>query len=690
MIEIITTPDDVLPYLEDVKALADNQKNELGFIPYSAYRESCFNGNLFVATIAEQQGKNRFAGYALLGGRFPTKRIFQLAVFSHYRHRGVGKLLVDAVVESADKDHFWKIAIKVGKKLSANDFWGKLQFDLIDTVKGGQSHPIQNVRIREIIPSLFSSVDLPVQPALQLIASKISSGPTFYLLDTNVILDISNQRSGMEASQNLMRLVDKGDIEVAVAEEVADELERHRQKENDFALKMIEDLQRVPLGNETELIARLRKIIFPTRDEDNQQSTSDIRHIATAIVSHASGFITRDEAILRKQNVLSDEFSLKILAPADFWEEDELQEFNGLTIDVISTEESFKILPALVDEAREKIANTVNSHEIDEKKFNYASLEKNNAIVANCAVEKRLPAGGRPRGAFLFLEDNAGKMAVSTMLDFISRQSMSYTQSSAINLVVYGGGGRIANILLDRGYYKSDDGGYRKIYVGPVIETQNWKEKKRIIKSISQISLPDMPPDYKDFNQDIELGVGMKVSLRALEDFLSAIFLLPKRDGAIVPIRKRYADAFFGHDPQLTIFPPLEARFSEYKSYFGTSNAASRLSIGKLLFFYQSQTQFNPGQVVAFARIVRSNIASRNKIEQESKRGGVLDDAGFRCLTKTAALLETVFTHSVVFPNPVLLKRLREIGCNDNANFITAYNIDYEQVRKILNEGGIL
>ena len=277
------------------------------------------------------------------------------------------------------------------------------------------------------------------------------------------------------------------------------------------------------------------------------------------------------------------------------------------------------------------------------------------------------------------------------MLNYISSKSVPDTKSvSAINLLLHGWGGQIVDVFQDRGYYKSDDGKYRKIFAGPIIGTHNWLEKKKGIKKIGQISLSDTPPNYEKFNQDISLRQEVKVPLQVLENFLSAIFILPDRDGVIVPIKKDYADAFFGHSHQQSLFPPPEARLSEYKSYFGTHRVSHRLLVGKLLFFYQSQTKNTQGQVIGFARIARSNMASKNEADKVSKSNGVLDDSGFKNVTKNDIVLETVFTHSVIFPNPVSLKRLREIGCGDKANFVTAFNITHQQVCELLKEGGVL
>ncbi len=689
MIKIITSPDNVLAYLEDIKALANSQKEELGFIPYAAYEDSPYKGNLFVALLKEQE-KESFAGYVLLGGRFPVKRIFQLAVAPQHRRKGVGMTLVDKVVRDAEERGFYDITIKVGKALSANHFWGKARFDLVSTKKGGQLHSLVNIRVREIMPSLFST-GWQTRDSLQLVASRIPSGPTLYLLDTNILLDISNEhREDRRVSQNLFRLVDKGDINVAVAQEALEELKKYHKQEGDPVLTMTNNLPRLDICEDTDLKNRLYEIVFSFKENVSRRDDSDIKHIATAISNNAKGFITRDQSILKKQDALWNEFSLEILSPTDLWEEDEPQEPDGMVLKTIATEENIEILIELTVDSRERIKKISHEHEINENKFIYASLQINGVIIVICAIEKEIPMGGRAREAILFLPDNIDRMAVSTMLDFISSQPVSDERPSAISLSFYGWNNQMTSTLVEHGYHKAENNMYRKIFAGPIIGKQNWQEKKNAIERLSSISFPDALPNYQNFNQEVLLGQERSAPLQALEDFLSTIFLLPKRDGVIVPIKKEYADALFGHSPQVSLFSPPEARLSEYKSYFGTHRVASRLSVGKLLFFYQSKSQSDPGKIIAFARIARSHIASKDKTEQESRRRGVLDDNGFENLTRANTVLETVFAHSVVFPMPVTLKRLREIGCNDRANFVTAFNINHRQVCKILKAGGIL
>ena len=157
-----------------------------------------------------------------------------------------------------------------------------------------------------------------------------------------------------------------------------------------------------------------------------------------------------------------------------------------------------------------------------------------------------------------------------------------------------------------------------------------------------------------------------------------------------MPIGKQYADDFFGHSSQKSVVSPPRARLLEHKSYFGNYRVASYLQPGKLLFFYESKTDKGAGQVVAFARVIRSQIASTKDTSKnrDSRNQGVLPDDKLKDFSTKGKLLETVFTNSVILPKPLSLEKIKIIVKKFFP--ITAFSIDHQQVCKILKEGGIL
>ena len=357
MVKIITKPDDVSRYLGDIKKLADLLKKEIGFIPYFAYDESIYKENLFVAIIGEEE---KFAGFALCGGRFPVRRIFQLAVSSEYRQRGVGTELVKSVVKHAKKKGFRDIVIKVGKELSANKFWEASSFVVDHTKKGGTVHDKVNIRIREIAPSIFSN-KTRLQSDLQLAANRISTTPSLHLIDTNILLDVSTKRENSEVSENLLYLVAQGDIRVAISQETITELKRHRKTNNDRVLKIANQLPQFAFDSDdaNHVVDRLKNNIFPNQDTLKQSDDSDIKHLATAIQNNAKGFITRDKQILKQEKLLWGEFSLEVLSPFDFLETDNLSKLDAVDLTSLIGDADI-ISPKLTADVQKKIKENFN------------------------------------------------------------------------------------------------------------------------------------------------------------------------------------------------------------------------------------------------------------------------------------------------------------------------------------------
>ena len=86
---IITDPNAVANYLDEIRALADANKSALGFLPPSAYHDACMRGRLWVAI--DNGGKLR--GYLFFGGRYPRLRVFQIFVRPDFRHSGIARNL---------------------------------------------------------------------------------------------------------------------------------------------------------------------------------------------------------------------------------------------------------------------------------------------------------------------------------------------------------------------------------------------------------------------------------------------------------------------------------------------------------------------------------------------------------------------------------------------------------------------
>jgi GNAT superfamily N-acetyltransferase len=110
--------------LDAIKLLADVHKHELGFVLRPAIAKSIVQGEVFVAEIGED-----LVGFVEYHHRRDNQTtLYHIAVRSDHRKQGIGRRLVDTLVQQAvgkDKD---VIQLKCPIDLEANRFYEKMGF----------------------------------------------------------------------------------------------------------------------------------------------------------------------------------------------------------------------------------------------------------------------------------------------------------------------------------------------------------------------------------------------------------------------------------------------------------------------------------------------------------------------------------------------------------------------------------
>src|SRR6266496_2814284 len=87
-----TDPAALLQHLNAIRALADSDKEALGFLPEAAYRDAIVQRRL-IAMLARENGTSHVAGFILFSGVFPNARIQAVAVRPDHRRGGVASAL---------------------------------------------------------------------------------------------------------------------------------------------------------------------------------------------------------------------------------------------------------------------------------------------------------------------------------------------------------------------------------------------------------------------------------------------------------------------------------------------------------------------------------------------------------------------------------------------------------------------
>lgn len=676
-IKILHNPNDVLGYEQDVVALADCNKQALGFLPRGMYKNQIEKGAVFVA-VEEADKEEPFAGYIIVGGRRPEKRIFQLVVKEKHRGKGAGKKLFEEAVNAAKQAEFSSIWVKVGSKLEANDFWASQGLVTIGKQPGGSTHPICLIRAKQIAPSLLGgeSAEPGGVAALRRAIDMIRTDSLF-VVDTNVYIDAV--RNKKEHAHFIFTLEKRGQIQIVRTPAVTGELSAYKGKNGVFNYAMkFPELQVAP---DNTVMDKLRDIIFPGKKQLTKNDTADLRSLAAAIAGKATDFVTQDKEVLQKENDIRDYFSLNVWSPGDLWDGEMYAEQSGGA--QIAAEPEPKDVFRLESPAGGDLEKAGFKDAAAEKFVWHTALMRGDSMLGVVAAEE---INLQTQKISLFLGKNdAQEYTAEILLSSFRKRIVS--QSVNVELTLHSSGGAANKAALVHGYVSTGQNKYQKTHAPQIVTRNNWRDYRGALERLNGMQIPADIPEFFSHDQPVRIGKEARVPLDKLENYLSSIFILPGRDGIAIPIKPWFADGFFQHEKQgqLSMLPTPAAELLARKSYLGDKGAASRIQTGMPILFYQSGQDDERGKIIAVARVVRTQIVDTQNMSASEKRRLVLSARNIDEMSST--VLETVFDNGILLPNPVTLDKLREIQCLPPANFVTATKMDAACVYKIVKEG---
>ena len=226
-------------------------------MPAPAYREAAHQGKLWVAVVKTDRGEE-YAGHLFFGGGFPRLRIFQIFVKEAWRRYGIGSILLSRLIQEAESWNCMSISARVADDLTANAFWSRHRFEIVDTRPGG---PTSNrhilVRQRRLnTPTLFDmlgSAKSPTDHDLRL-AERLYEKSPLYAFDINVLLDLIKKRSRAAEVHRIISASFANSIRLFVAPEFIAELrEAGKGKEDDPILEIAATLPQFPNLPDPEL-----------------------------------------------------------------------------------------------------------------------------------------------------------------------------------------------------------------------------------------------------------------------------------------------------------------------------------------------------------------------------------------------------------------------------------------------------
>jgi GNAT superfamily N-acetyltransferase len=248
-------PEALFSMLSQIVALANGEKEALGFIPEAAYRDAIERRRL-IAMCTPVDGSSTVAGFILFSGVFPNARVQQIVVATDHRRMGVGSALLNETVSQLESLGYLTLTAAVASDLpDAQAFYEQNGFVARRSRQGGQARGRTIVlRARDLetgsLLSILESGGAAAQGAVDLgLRKRGASQAPLYAIDLNVLFDVKkgNNRPRLPAARRLISAALGHQIRLAVAPEFIVELERHTlDDEVDPVLQLARQLPRLP------------------------------------------------------------------------------------------------------------------------------------------------------------------------------------------------------------------------------------------------------------------------------------------------------------------------------------------------------------------------------------------------------------------------------------------------------------
>jgi GNAT superfamily N-acetyltransferase/predicted nucleic acid-binding protein len=678
-IRIIKTPSSDSRFLEDVIQATNRNTEALGFLPEGVYREAYVSGHLWILADGDS-----YCGHLLFGGALPKLQIKQLYVVEEMRKHGLARRLIDEIVNYAENVGYTAIRARVAADLDANKVWERLGFTTLDTTFGGQTTGrIINHRYRQLHPRgpqthMLGIFDAHARASNLVARSMPINRDHWYTLDLNVWLDFARQRKPFyDASRTLIEEASRGQFRLRFTKEAMEEARRTAgDRESDPLLRVAETWQAVPEDEGIEfdsLVNELRQLVFPTSSlsrPDSANNASDVRHLAMSIRAGASGFLTRDNAILSHRRTLWQRYNFQVLTPGELIEPREQRAAPvtmpraGLTVEPI-------------DKAWSKITDLVKNLRSSGVRLRAVDREDEGWI---CSVADRQvgfvfwrPVHRGDIEAYLWLQ-NAQDQSADTcqqvfdvLLGLLTANARSGNVISRLLLQVDGNTSEhYREDLRQIGFFDTrEPDRFVRFVSGAPLSLNDWKLAKTTV--------------------DNELGVqshwfrNAKAGplLRLDKDGRSSQFdrfefetyfgitglTLADRNAFYVPIQERFANELLPRPTRPQLFHEHDSSFRVERVYYRNPHQGGKLARGDLLFFYITQTLRH---VIGVARCTVSEVLQSAEAKERFRRLAVLDPETIGPQVHCIA-----FDNYIAFPQPVERKWLNAHRAMPPQNMVT-------------------
>jgi ribosomal protein S18 acetylase RimI-like enzyme/predicted nucleic acid-binding protein len=703
----------LMPRLASIRALADSEKEALGFIPEGAYRDAIAKRRL-IAMCAPKNGNSEVVGFILFSGVFPNARIQQIAVDPAHRRTRIASTLINDLVSQLESQGYLTITAAVASDLpAAQAFYAHNGFEARRSQAGGQTRQRTIVlRARDLETESFFSILEPSPATSQAVVDlglrqRSASQAPLYAIDLNVLFDaVKEARTRSPMADRLVAAALGHRIRLAVAPEFIVELERtSRGHAVDPILSLAKELPRLPVmerGETDRLAALVHNIVFveaKSPKAGSVQAVSDARHLAQAALARASGYVTSDGDMLAAREKLLqqigidvadlDEFSSLLPVELSASEYSQLKDTDCTTkassVGAVRAYLQAQKVPAAVIDEFCPASGTLNVWR------GLAVTEAGEVVAIGATVmPNNLDAPAR-----VLVHVRSDHVSCEIFADhLLDTQCQEACRSGPITIELprIAGQAPVRKAAILRGFLPiPQKDTLIKVALGRPVTMESWTSIARQTRRRTGLRLPEAQPDAEAVRSGLTVhgpdGKAIIVRLPALEDALTPTILLwPGRDGVIVPIAKNYADELLGTGDQIPLFGSPEATFLALRTYFNSPRTAPLMRPGVPMLFYESKRSGGRGAVIAAGRIVDATVMEKRQVPDDLLRRAVVEDLDHVSAASTE-VLATTFDNLLRFPALVTLDKLRELGAEGNANLQTTTAVSHNDLTSILELG---
>lgn len=291
------------PLLQQIKDLGASQSATLGFLPEGAFDEYAVRKKVLAAT--DENGA--LLGYIIYRVAREVAFIVHLCVDPSRRKQGVATALHEALVEATQD--LRGIQLRCRREYEATKVWPQFGYTKVDEIpgRGKDGRPLVVWRIDHGHQDLFSDLD---QSSGRGHALKVA-------IDANIFFDLDPTAATPHIESVPLRADWLADaVEFLVTAEVSVEIDRNDNP--DIRKRQHNRYRTYPKAQapQKRFLAQVKELEGILGIPRNDQDRSDLRHLAHAIESGCSAFVTRDQPLLNKCERVAESLAVSVLRPA--------------------------------------------------------------------------------------------------------------------------------------------------------------------------------------------------------------------------------------------------------------------------------------------------------------------------------------------------------------------------------------